>query len=93
MLQNAYLLARIGADTAENDRTFAEILPKNGNYPTGPLPYGLTLVGAHRAGLSGRGRRLEWRGPGLLEHWDLEQEDESAKLAKLANFENFCKIL
>ena len=37
MLQNAYFLAKIGADTAENERKFAEILPKNGNYPTGPL--------------------------------------------------------
>ena len=35
MLQNAYLLAKIGADTAENDQNFAEILPKTGNYPTG----------------------------------------------------------
>ena len=35
MLKNAYLLAKIGADTAENERNFAEILPKNGNYPTG----------------------------------------------------------
>ena len=34
MLQNAYFLAKIGADTAENDRKFAENLPKNGNYPT-----------------------------------------------------------
>ena len=34
MLQNAYLLAKIGADTAENEQHFAEILPKNGNYPT-----------------------------------------------------------
>ena len=25
MLQNAYLLAKIGADTAENERNFAEI--------------------------------------------------------------------
>ena len=32
MLQNADLLAKIGADTAENERNFAEILPKNGNY-------------------------------------------------------------
>ena len=31
MLQNAYLLAKIGADTAENERDFAEILPKIGN--------------------------------------------------------------
>ena len=36
MLQNAYLVAKIGADTAENEQHFAEILPKIGNYPTGP---------------------------------------------------------
>ena len=34
MLKNAYLLAKIGADTAENERNFAENLPKIGNYPT-----------------------------------------------------------
>ena len=34
MLQNAYLLAKIGADTVENEQHFAEILPKTGNYPT-----------------------------------------------------------
>ena len=27
MLQNAYLIAKIGADTAENERSFAESLP------------------------------------------------------------------
>ena len=32
MLQNAYFLAKIGADTAENERHFAEHLPKIGNY-------------------------------------------------------------
>ena len=37
MLQNAYFLAKIGADTAENEQHFAEILPKIGNYPTGRL--------------------------------------------------------
>ena len=31
MLQNAYFLAKIGADTAENEQHFAEILPKIGN--------------------------------------------------------------
>ena len=36
MLQNAYFLAKIGADTAENERNFAENSPKIGNYPTGP---------------------------------------------------------
>jgi hypothetical protein len=53
MLQNAYLLAKIGADTAENERKFAENLPKIGNYPTGaqgdredaPGPGGLGHLG------------------------------------------------
>ena len=27
MLQNAYFLAKLGADTAENEQHFAEILP------------------------------------------------------------------
>ena len=30
MLQNAYLLAKISADTAENEQQFAEILPTDG---------------------------------------------------------------
>ena len=30
MLQNAYFLAKIGADTAENEQHFAENLPKTG---------------------------------------------------------------
>ena len=30
MLQNAYFLAKIGADTAENEQHFAEFLPKTG---------------------------------------------------------------
>ena len=30
MLQNAYFLANIGADTAENEQQFAEILPTDG---------------------------------------------------------------
>ena len=34
MLKNAYLLAKIGADTAENERNFVDNLPKIGNYPT-----------------------------------------------------------
>ena len=31
MLQNAYFLAKIGADTAENEQHFAKKLPKIGN--------------------------------------------------------------
>ena len=37
MLQNAYLLAKIGAETAENERIFANISPNFGNYPTREL--------------------------------------------------------
>ena len=37
MLQHAYLLAKTGADTAENEQHFAENLPKISNYPTGRL--------------------------------------------------------
>ena len=40
MLQNAYFLAKIGADTAENEQHFAEILPTNAGrcdgFGTGP---------------------------------------------------------
>ena len=52
MLKNAYLLAKIGADTAENERHFAENLPKIGNYFTGRArahevrrPHGAALRG------------------------------------------------
>ena len=38
MLQDVYFLAKFGADTAENEQHFAEILLKIGNYPTGPPP-------------------------------------------------------
>ena len=40
MLPNAYFLAKIGVDTAENERKFAENLPKIGNYPAAPAPAG-----------------------------------------------------
>ena len=40
MLQNAYLLAKIGADTAENERNFAEIFPKIGTYLACAVPVG-----------------------------------------------------
>ena len=49
MLQNAYFLAKIGADTAENEQHFAEILPKTGNYPTAPPRGCLGKVSRHRA--------------------------------------------
>ena len=57
MLQNAYLLAKIGADTAENEQHFAEILPKIGNYPTGSRWRPRAAPGAPR-GLGPRTRRV-----------------------------------
>ena len=42
MLQNAYFLAKIGADTAENEQHFAEILP---GVPEVPLVRELRRVG------------------------------------------------
>ena len=56
MLQNAYLLAKIGADTAKNEQHFAEILLKIGNYPTGPPGRGLRVS----RGTWSRHRTLCW---------------------------------
>ena len=71
MLQNAYLLAKIGADTAENERNCVEILPKIGNYPTGPLPYEDAAYRAHEAHAATLGARA----PGAT---DEEQEEDGA---------------
>ena len=60
MPQNAYLLAKFRADTAENEQHFAEILPKIGNYPAGSEP--ISAPGDHgAAGLRVALRRA--RGP------------------------------
>ena len=56
MLQNAYFLAKIGADTAENEQHFAEILPISG---TGRRPPGRCKppqqAGVQQAGAPGEG--------------------------------------
>ena len=62
MRQNAYLLAKIGADAAENERKLAEILPKIGNYPTVQVP-GLRVGDDRRE----EGQRADVHGPGDLE--------------------------
>ena len=46
MLQNAYLLAKIGAHTAENEQHFAEILPKTGKLSEDGVDF--TSPGPHR---------------------------------------------
>ena len=56
MLQDAYFLAKIGADTAENEQHFAEILLKTGNYPTGPpVAFGTARSSAGLDGARERG--------------------------------------
>ena len=57
MLQNAHLLAKIGADTAENERKFAKHFDKNWQLPHGsrptcasPCPSRCTAPGASREG-------------------------------------------
>ena len=69
MLQNAYFLAKIGADTAENEQHFAEILPTDGELPfveggseasgatalSAPAGVGLGLGAGARAQASRRG--------------------------------------
>ena len=86
MLQNAYFLAKIGADTAENEQHFAEILPigrrvadRRGAHPE---------RGTAPAGSRGAASRLD--------RWSHRLGIRIAKLATLAKFENcqfFCKIL
>ena len=82
MLQNAYFLAKIGADTAENEQYFAKNLRKTDNYPTGP-----GAAAGHDAGVDGPPPRSSastlvtaassLSGTGL---------GASAKLAELAKF-------
>ena len=93
MLKNANLLAKIGADTAENELNFAAILPigrckprprRSGSRCRSPGPRGsgrsraTRLSGAPSAGAAPQGRRACVRGLGL---------------ANLANFAKFCKFL
>ena len=56
MLQNAYFLAKIGADTAENEQHFAEILPTDAlAVPAAPRVRPQHLHGAGHAGAGGAG--------------------------------------
>ena len=91
MLKNAYFLAKIGADTAENEQHFAEILPIGRRGCSGPLPEVLPRrtgqvlrtrqrPGGRRKVLLARvaPRRLPAAAPA-----DLRKEAEVAKLAKI----------
>ena len=100
MLQNAYFLAKIGADTAENEQPFAEILPKTGNYPTGEdreegreAALVEVAVGApHDGRAAGAPRRHRvvlctfFRGLGLLANLICQQNWQIKFLQNFANF-------
>ena len=49
MLQNAYFLAKIGADTAENEQHFAEILPTDALWRRRHSRFGSGDMPLHRA--------------------------------------------
>ena len=62
MLQNAYLVAKIGADTAENEQHFAEILPITANFAAARRRHEWTATywrkyGAAREAAAARPRR------------------------------------
>ena len=82
MLQNAYFLAKIGADTAENEQHFAEILPSV-RCLTPPLP---ALVHA-RALLRGERRgRLALEGPPVGQHRRRQRASVGKISAKRCSF-------
>ena len=58
MLQNAYFLAKIGADTAENEQHSAEILLKTGGGVEAASP--VVQAGAHPELLAAPRRRLRF---------------------------------
>ena len=90
MLQNAYFLAKIGADTAENEQHFADVARfRITGWPR-------TRASAARRGGPARPRRpppAPRPGPrqrcATLRGAAERELQEGAKLAKLANFANF----
>ena len=63
MPQNAYLLPKIGADTAENERHFAEILPIGRRVALGPPGCRGPAFAALKSGRGAAGGAVA---PGLL---------------------------
>ena len=63
MLQNAYFLAKIGADTAENEQHFAEILPTDALNPSAAeLAESAGILDGIRRVVAPEGRRRRLRG-------------------------------
>ena len=92
MLQNAYFLAKIGADTAENEQHFAEILPTGALDQAGPAPvqrpgrYGVLA-------LEVRNPAATPRGPDTRPGPSHAHERSPVWLSNLIKFVKHCKAL
>ena len=69
MLQNAYFLAKIGADTAENEQHFAEILPTDGLWRL-------------RLGATGYDNNFDWTSPSPKYSKDKDERQSKDRDAK-----------
>ena len=81
MLQNAYFLAKIGADTAENEQHFAEILPIGRTRAARQPPQQVRDVGTVGGGV-GAGV-----GPGVGTTWRRRSGSASALRSEVNNSE------
>ena len=85
MLQNAYFLAKIGADTAENEQHFAEI-----------LPIGRRVADRCRASqLCGLGRGALRVEPPVRRNTSRSRQlhSQEGRVSKISKIGKFCKIL
>ena len=97
MLKNAYSLAKIGADTAENERNFAEILPKIGlraaRAPEPGPPSGRGTLGGDPGSGVRRDARRRRRGPLLLLWTSYDSREIKLATASLLHLSLICPFL
>ena len=95
MLQNAYFLAKIGADTAENEQHFAEILPTDALWIT--LTFASLVVprrhGVVLAAVPEPGGRRERHAELLEAHQDVPVRSGAAAGRRCVGWQNLCKML
>ena len=94
MLKNAYFLAKIGADTAENERHFAEKLPKIGN-----CLHGTASPGAFREAARALPADVLWmtaprvNDSALSPRKAARMRDEQVRGVRVSKIRKFCKML